>query len=105
MFLLTELGRTIEIDESKRTFTVDRNGNSELFKINDLKEVIFSDHRIGTRTPTAHLSYSQLNFKSGEPLLITSFVANTKELNKLLGNGNFKRTTHNRKLFEGIRLK
>jgi hypothetical protein len=104
-FLLVELGRTIEFDESTRKLHISHNASTRSFQINELKEVIFSERRIGTRTPTAHLSYSQLNFRSTEPLLITSFVLNTEKLNKLLGNGSFKRTTQNRKFFEGIRLK
>ncbi|MFT6035435.1 MAG: hypothetical protein ACI9XJ_001005 [Marivirga sp.] len=54
---------------------------------------------------TADLSYSQLNSKSKQPILVTSFLLNTKKLEKLLQPAQFKITTSNRRNFEGIILK
>lgn len=71
-------------------------------KLNEIKEVIFSERRFNSRTPTAHLSYTKLIFQNNEHLLITSFLLNTKEMKGLLGKGNYKETFRTRGLFEAI---
>ncbi|MFT6967238.1 MAG: hypothetical protein ACJAT1_002467, partial [Marivirga sp.] len=68
-------------------------------------KIIFSNSRIMSRSMTADLSYSQLNSKSKQPILVTSFLLNTKKLEKLLQPAQFKITTSNRRNFEGIILK
>ncbi|GAB3650685.1 hypothetical protein GCM10028791_18300 [Echinicola sediminis] len=104
-FLRIELGRKIEFDEVTKTLLIYCREKTEILRINDLQEVVFSGPRFNSRTLTQHLSYSQLNFKSREPLIITSFVLNTSKLKKLLGNGLYRKTELDRGLFEGIRKK
>ncbi len=104
-FLMVEFGRTVEFDPSEKLLYINHNRIKQTLHLSDLTEVIFSNPRFGTRTPTRHLSYTQLNFRSQKPIVITSFLMNTKEVNKLLGRGGFKKTSTNRNLFEGIKLK
>lgn len=104
-FLMYEFGRTLIINQSSRTLTVINNGLTVNLTLNGIKEVIFSERRFNSRTPTAHLSYTELIFQNNEHVVITSFLLNTKEMKKLLGKGNYKETVRTRGVFEAIRQK
>ena len=104
-FLMFELGRTLIIDGSSGTLTVIRKGSTVNLKLKEIREVIFSERRFNSRTPTAHLSYTELIFQNNEHLLVTSFLLNTKEMKKIIGKESYKETVRTRGLFEAIRQK
>jgi hypothetical protein len=104
-FLQVENGRTIAFCEAEQKLAVYKKDTAETFLLKDLEKIIFSNSRIMSRTATADLSYSQLNFKSKQPILITSYLLNMGELKKLLQPSQFKITASNRRNFEGIMLK
>lgn len=100
-FYKVESGRVITTDWS--TLIVETKQKTEQLKISELQKVIFSKGRYLSRTPTAHLSYSELLFKGNRKLTITSFLLNSQSLEKQLGNTSYIKVWRHRTLFEGIR--
>ncbi|WMN11514.1 hypothetical protein QYS49_38650 [Marivirga salinae] len=103
-FLKIEMGRKIIYDGDNERLIIYKNGVTEEFYLNELESLILSESSF-YRITTAHLSYSQLNFKSKEPIIFTSFVLTTKEMDKLLGKKARKVDKTIRKFFEGIHIK
>lgn len=104
-FLKIEMGRKIIYDGDNERLIIHKNGVIEEFYLHELEALILSERMFYRRTTTAHLSYSQLKFKSKEPIIVTSFVLTTKEMDKLVGNRARKVDNTIRKLFEGIHIK
>jgi amino acid transporter len=102
-FLNTELGRKLYFSSSTGTLRVEKNNKSDSLSLNDLSRVTFSQQRFSSRSPTMNLEYSELIFKTGQTILITSYVMNTHKLEKLFGNRKYKKSYRNRGNFEGIR--
>jgi len=103
-FLKIEMGRKLVYDGDNERLIIHKNGVSEEFYLNELETLLLSEKMFYRRTTTAHLSYSQLNFKSKEPIIVTSFVLTTKEMDKLIGNRARQVDKRIRKLFEGIKM-
>ncbi len=83
---------------------VNKNGVSEEFYLHELEALLLSESSF-YRTTTAHLSYSQLKFKSKNPIIVTSFVLTTKEMDKLLGDNAKNVITTRRKFLERVKIK
>ena len=101
-FLRVEAFREISYDKNSFSFIISIRGQDKRLELRDLKEVVFSSSRWSNRTPTAHLSYSELIFKEDKRLFITSFVKNVKAMEKFLEGRSYKKTYRSRGLFEGI---
>jgi hypothetical protein len=99
------MGRKIVVDGEKERLIIDKNGVTQELDLHELEELILSERMISTRSTTGHLSYSQLKFKSKDPIIVTSFFLTTKEIDKLMGHRAKEVVKTRRNIFEGIKLK
>ncbi|MGM0580708.1 MAG: hypothetical protein ACQETL_08510 [Bacteroidota bacterium] len=103
-FLKIEMGRKIIYDGDNERLIIHKNGLTEEFHLHELESLLLSESSF-YRTTTAHLSYSQLKFKSKDPIIVTSFVLTTKEMDKLLGDKAKNVITTRRKFLERVKIK
>lgn len=102
-FLKTETSRRLYFMANLGILRIEHNRESEILSLDDLKTVIFSQRRFSSRSPTMNLEYSELIFKSGRSILITSYLMDTKKLEKFLGHRKYLKSYRNRGNFEGIK--